>query len=485
LKQWGTVMKKGVSVGYRAKVTGGVFAALTAACAPAMGQSVDKLEAELRQMQEQMRVLQGRVDEAKEAAAAAQWAAESKSAKSEKKGDDIDLKVKWKGAPELSSRDGKFKMKVRGRLNLDYNAINQDTAITTRPDVSSAEIRRARLGIEGLVWGDVGYRFEVDFANDRTAIKDAYLEYLGLMDGLTIRIGNFKTFNSLEHLESANYITFLERAAFIEAFTFDRQIGVGAIYEQKHYTASAGIFGPLSANDEVWLDDVKTGAARVTVAPINDDARVLHFGASWRSRYGADDLRANPIPINDEHFLYRARGADLHLADRFISTPAIFSQDTFWGLEAAFVWGPWSVQGEYGQATPDVAASFLGPNPTYNGWYIDASWFITGETRPYKEGVFGRPKVLAPVFEGGHGAWQIAARYDQLDLNDKAANIPTCTMCGNQNTWLIGVNWWLNDYTRLMFDYSESLITGGLADTANVNDGARIRGFGTRAQVDW
>jgi len=36
-----------------------------------------------------------------------------------------------------------------------------------------------------------------------------------------------------------------------------------------------------------------------------------------------------------------------------------------------------------------------------------------------------------------------------------------------------------------MFDYSQSTITGGLADTANINDGATIKGFGTRAQVDW
>jgi len=478
-------MQKGASTKLPAKVTSGALVALTVACTPAFGDSVDRLEAEMRQMQEQMRVLQSRVDEARQAAAAAQWAADAKSAKSEKKDDELDLKVKWKGAPELSSRDGKFKMKVRGRLNVDYNAIDQDEGITGIPDVSAAELRRARLGIEGLVWGDVGYKFEVDFANDTTAIKDAYLEYLGLMDGLSIRIGNFKTFNSLEHLDSANYITFLERAAFIDAFTFDRQIGLGAIYEQKHYTLSAGIFGPPSANDEIWLDDVKTGAARITVAPINDGERVLHLGASWRSRYGADDLRSNPIPINDERFLYRARGADLHLANRFISTPQIFDEDTFWGLEGAFVWGPWSVQGEFGQISPEVAPNFVGPNPTYNGWYIDASWFITGETRPYKEGVFGRPKVLAPVFEGGHGAWQIAARYDELDLNDKAENIPTCVMCGNQNTWLIGVNWWLNDYTRLMFDYNQSTITGGLSNGANINDGAKIKGFGTRAQVDW
>ncbi len=211
----------------------------------------------------------------------------------------------------------------------------------------------------------------------------------------------------------------------------------------------------------------------------------MHFGASWRQRVGADDLRSDPIPANDQLFLYRARGADLHLADRFVQTPEIFGQDRFWGVESAFVLGPWSMQGEYAQLNADSVPAAFGPDPTYVGWYVDASWFITGEHRTYKNGEFIRQKVLNPVSDGGHGAWQLAARYDVIQLSDNAETIDTCTLCGNQNTWLIGVNWWLNDHTRFMFNFNKSTITGGFLDGANENDGAKIRGFGTRAQVDW
>ena len=459
----------------------------------AMAQSspnVQQLESEMRAMQDQMRVLQRRVEEAKERAAAAEWAASQKVAPPAKSGDDIDLKVKWKGAPELSSKDGKFKMKVRGRLQTDYDAINQDTAVTGQPDVSAAEIRRARLGVEGLLYGDVEYKFEVDFAGDGTAIKDAYLEYIGLCEGLGIRVGNFKNFNSLEHMTSSRFITFMERAAFIDAFELDRQIGAGIIYAQEHYTVSFGGYGPHSDEQGEWLNDVRSGAARVTWAPINTDDHygehaVVHFGTSWRSRHGAEDLRADPIPANDQLFQYRARGADLHLADRFIATPEIFDQDTFWGLESAVVWGPWSLQAEYARMYASLAPGFAGDNPTYNGWYVEGSWYITGETRTYKDGEFGRPKVLRPVLDGGPGAWQVAAKYDVLDLSDNAQTIATCALCGNQNTWLLGVNWWRNDYTRITFNVTQSKITGGFMNGANENDGATITGFGARAQVDW
>lgn len=454
--------------------------------------SVEQLEAEMKAMQEQMRTLQRRVDEAKSQAEAAEWAAEQSVARSKDKGsgDDLDLKVKWKGAPELSSKDGRFKMKVRGRLQADYDAINQDTAITGQPDVNAAEIRRARLGVEGVLWYDVKYKLEVDFADSQTALKDAYLEYVGVCEGLGIRVGNFKNFNSLEHMTSSRFITFMERAAFIDAFELDRQIGAGLIYEQDHFTLSAGIYGPHADDDSTWLKDVKTGAARVTWAPIDSDDHygrhaVVHFGGSWRYRHGSEDLRSNPIPGNDQFFRYRARGADLHLADRFVATPQIFNEDTFWGLETAVVFGPWSMQGEYGQLSPEISPLFAGANPTYFGWYVEGSWYLTGETRTYENGEFGRPKVLRPVRGGGPGAWQLAAKYDVLDLSDKATVIATCVTCGDQRTWLIGLNWWLNDYTRITFNYNESTIGGGFLNGANANDGAKIKGFGARAQVDW
>lgn len=429
---------------------------------------MSRVEADLEAMQAQIRDLQREVEATK------------KAAKS-----DNDLKVKWRGAPELSSKDGNFKMKVRGRLHTDYNAINQDRAITGSPSVSAIELRRARLGVQGTVWGDVDYILEADFANDAVSMKDAFFKYTGWGKHFALQIGNFKTFNSLEHLTSSNYIEFLERASFVEAFGIDRQLGIGALWTDKHYTVSAGLFGPTTGNEETWFRDVKAGSARATFAPINEDGRVLHFGGSWRYRAGATENRSNVAVANDEFFRYRARGADLHLANRFISTPQIFDRDTFWGLEAAYVWGSWSVQGEYTQLHGDVSPLFAGVDPTYRGWYVEGSWFLTGETRPYKNGVFDRVKVLNPVFEGGHGAWQLAARYDVLDVSDNATLIATCTMCGEQKTWQLGANWHLNDHTRLMFNYNQSNIGGGNVAGTNRNEGATIKGFGARAQVDW
>jgi phosphate-selective porin OprO/OprP len=451
-------------------------------------QELQAIQAQIQQMQATIRALEKQVQDAKAQAASAQQAAsDSKS--------DIDLKVKWKGAPEFSSADGKFKMKVRGRLQVDYNGIDQDERITGFPDVSAAELRRARLGVEGVVFYDWKYKFEVDFAGDSSEIKDAYIAYSGLADGLDLIFGNYKTPNSLEELTSSRYITFLERAAFTDAWELDRQIGAGFFYGKEHFTVAAGVFGQFSENQEVWYQDFpKVGSARVTLAPINREVngvhQVLHFGASWREREQAKDNRELDAfvvdPSEDQLFRYRAR-PDLHLAQRFVATPEIFDHDTYWNLEAAAVWGSLYAVGEYSQLEGEVDPIFIGADPTYNGWYAEAGWFITGETRPYDEGEWGRVKVKRPVYDGsgGYGAWQIAARYDVLDLSDKALTIPNCEMCGEQKTWLVALNWYPTDYTRVMFNYVNAEIEGGFMNGRNVNNGANIEGFGTRVQVDW
>ena len=460
----------------------------------------------MRAMQAQMAALQKEVQEAKAAAADAG-------------GGDLDLNVKWKGAPELSSKDGKFKFKVIGRINTDYDNIDQDFAITGRPDVNGVELRRARLGVQGVVWYDVKYKFEFDFAQDEVAAKDVYVAYTGLKpkdwEIGEIRLGNQYTYNSLEQVTSPNFGTFMERATVTEAFSMDRQIGAAILAGSEHWSFQTGIYGAPPAEVTDFLQDQTAYLARLTVAPINREVngvqQVLHLGISGRHRDEAEDMRSGTnftTVLDDQPFRYRARGADLHLADRFVQTPYIGNSDDMVNLEAAFVWGPFSMQGEYAQLWVDTPSVLNTVDPTYDGWYVDASYWLTGETRTYEAatGEFGRPKVKHPVLwgqgGGGWGAWQIAGRYDVIDLSDKnnavvgfagntGSGFQACQYCGNQGTWLIGVNWWLNDYTRLALNMTQSEITGGnplnatSTGGANKNDGATIKGFGMRAQVDW
>jgi phosphate-selective porin OprO/OprP len=496
----------------------GAIGMLMAVAPETSAQDLQAIQAQIEQMQATIKSLQRQVQDAQAQASDAKAAASSGGMS------DIDLKVKWKGAPEFSSADGKkFKFKVRGRLMTDYNGIDQDEPITGEGDISAVELRRARLGVEGVVFYDWKYKFEIDFAADEVAIKDAYVAYANWIKSIElseIRVGNQYVYASLEELTSSRFITFMERAAFTDAFLpsveADRQIGVGVLLGDEHWSFQTGYYGASvgSANDmpgqEDFDTDKTTWVIRGTVAPINREVngvnQVLHFGGSYRHR-DAGTLNCGSAICDGDNALYQyqAKGADLHLADRFVDTPQFSDEDDMWHLEAAFVWGPFSMQGEYAQLEANGVRPFDNPavnprvDPTYDGWYVDASLFLTGETRNYAgdEGIFDRVKVKRPVYNGsgGWGAWQIAGRYDVLDLSDKGAAMRAAYGGGEygvQETWLIGLNWLLTDYTAIKLQVSQSKITGGNNGFAqgslqgfNRNDGAEITGVGVRAQVDW
>ncbi len=438
--------------------------------------SVEELQAQMQAMQAQMKELQREVSEAK-----------AQSASASAGGSDLDLKVKWKGAPQLSSTDGKFKFKVRGRLMGDINSIDQDQAITGEKDINGVELRHARIGVEGVVAYDWKYTFEVDFASTGSEIKDAYIGYTGFSDFLDLEIlaGNFKVLNSLEGTTSSRVITFMEGAAFIGAFGIRRYIGVAAHVGGDQWSAQTSYTGAQAGSQETFFDDPQTWAIRGTLAPVLTDNAVVHLGASYRNRNAGTSEDSGSADL----FRYRARAANLHLADRFIAIPNFAESDDLWGLEGAVVLGRWSVQGEYSELTANSASTVANVSPTYNGYYVEASVFLTDDMRNYdpNPGEFKRVKVSNPVGGGGWGAWQLAGRYDVLNLSDGASvfNNSTaraaeeCTDCGDQETWLIGLNWWMTNYTAIKFNVTQSEISGG------ANDGAEITGFGMRAQIDW
>ena len=147
--------------------------------------------------------------------------------------------------------------------------------------------------------------------------------------------------------------------------------------------------------------------------------------------------------------MHRAR-PETSLTPRTLDTKTFGVDDeTILGAEAAFVQGPFSVQGEYFWASVDSGSdATMAPDPNFHGWYVLGSWFLTGESRPYKKGSFGRvkPKTTFRKDEMG-GAWEVALRYASVDLDDRGVQ------GGVASDWTAGVNWYLNPSTRIMLNY--------------------------------
>jgi phosphate-selective porin OprO/OprP len=128
--------------------------------------------------------------------------------------------------------------------------------------------------------------------------------------------------------------------------------------------------------------------------------------------------------------------------------------------EFALIMGPLSLQSEYACAFVEQIG---GPPLFFNGYMAQLSWFLTGEHRPYdrKQGIHGRLQPFEDFFrvrtksqgiQTGLGAWEIAARFSNIVLNDE-------NIRGNNLTdFTVGLNWYLNPYTRWKFNYIRAFL---------------------------
>jgi phosphate-selective porin OprO/OprP len=341
--------------------------------------------------------------------------------------DDVHVSTKG-GHLKFSSADGRFKFQLGGRLMVDTAAFWDDPELN-----NGTEVRRARIFIAGEVFNDWKFKLQTDFAGNEVTLKDAWLSYVGF-DVADIKVGNFKEPFSLEEMTSSKYITFMERA-LPNAFVPSRHLGLGVGHYGDTLTAAAGIFGGTVNADNDNGDEGSSLAARVTYSPINEKGRLAHFGV-----YGE---YANPT---DDEVRYRER-PECHIANvRLVDTGTLenVKKTSKWGLEAATTVGPFSAQGEYIGVSVERSQE---SDPKFYGWYMQASWFLTGESRPYKKGVYSRVKPLSVVGEGGYGAWELAARLSKIDLSSSGVD------GGYEKDFTFGVNWYANPTIRFMANY--------------------------------
>jgi phosphate-selective porin OprO/OprP len=448
----------------------------------------------------------------------------------------------WKGGPELADKEAGFTFKPRGRMQYDAGYVwNPDDdpngSLATRNLGFNSRVRRIRLGAEGTIPGGFGYKFEMDYANGSVGFGDAIITYAPAGKPYSITIGNHETMTGLEQITSSRFTSFMERAAFDDAFINTRRIGLSAGYVNSagDLRFNAGLFAGHSIDgtfdNESWI-----AAARGVYSPVMGGNQ-LHFGANFQHRKfqsnnnGTTASASGQASVN-QTARYRARPFTQTTDIRFIDTGNFAAKsDDIFGLEFGGIFKSLhiSAEGQYLKSNayargdmldfsannlnrfPGDTVSFLVPSgdPSFWGGYLEAGYFLTGETRGYKNGTWDRTKVLKPFSKDGWGAVQINGRIDYLDLDSSklksgftnnfqdgtfvASN--NLTRGGKQLGLLASVVWIPEDWMRFYFQYSHAFITGGpFADevsgqsssTADIDDyDYGVDFIGTRAQIDF
>ncbi|GAA4009335.1 hypothetical protein GCM10022280_02720 [Sphingomonas swuensis] len=404
----------------------------------------------------------------------------------------------WGAAPKFEDKAAGWSFKPRGRLMLDAGTVsNPGDAVVTRNLGFNTRVRRLRLGVEGTIPGGFAYKVEADFANAQVGFGDVTLSYAPSGKPYEVTAGNFETLNGLEQMTSSRFISFAERSAFNDAFVNTRRLGLAGTWKADELRWSAGLFAAHSI-DSSLDNDGWIAASRLTWSPkLGEDQ--LQFGASvqmreYQSNNGGTASTSAGAPSTNQLARLRARPFSQLTDVRFVDTGAFAARgDTILGLEALGIFGPLHLTGEAQWVRVDAYApgSRLGGDPLdafasltqitpdgdpgFFGAYAEVGYYLTGESRGFRDSLWNRTKVAKPFSKGGWGALQVNSRVDWLDLDSgklkrgfatnfsTGASTPSVALGrgGTQLGLLSSLVWSPEDWFRFYLQYSHARITGG------------------------
>lgn len=359
--------------------------------------------------------------------------------------------------------------RMGAKLHVDAAAVDESGDIP--PIQNDAELRRGRLYALGdtYFFRPLDFKVEFGFSGSDFFFTEGYMRWNDVSWLSTIQVGQFKTPMSLEMMGSSGMSVFMERGSPVLAFAPASRLGlqIGGPFMDERVTLTAGAFANVA---DLNIGDATESAAgpigRFTVAPILRDGEggneVLHLG-----------LSASYTASRKDAFQYRST-PECFVAPFVVDTGEMKAEySAIYGLEAAFIRGPWTLQAEH---LHSYVNRNDGDNVRFMGSYAYLSWFITGESRPYNsnKGLLSRvePRERFSLREKKWGAWETSVRASYLDLSDEDVH------GGRMMNLSGGLNWYFSRDERLMFNYVYS-------DVDDTDEAGRLHIVQLRIQFEY
>lgn len=467
-----------------------------------LNSQVQSLKQQIQQLDQQLQTLQNQIQQTQQKQAqtdATVSQIKAVPAAAEASGGQPVFKMKGL-TPTFSSADGAYTLSFTGRLHFDmgdYLNYDKKSPSTTPNDLQSGvKARRARLGVDGIIDRDFGYAFIMDFGgssvDNGSTIENAYVTYNALP--VHFIVGYQDTPYTLAEATSSNDILFLERSSSqVVATEFgagDNRSAVGAWWNNDR--AWAGVFttGNTSGNSTNGGASGKGVASqlgltgRLAYQLVQTPDATFHVGADVAALIKPPVVAANSfrgLNLSDSPELRIDNQTILNTGTIGSAANPVTGGHVF-GPELAGNVGPLYGQAEYFHYTVDrqglSAANF-------NGGYVEASYALTGEQRRYKPSAaaYSGLNPTHPFSPGsnGWGAWEVAARYSIVDLNDMLGST-TGVAGGKQTAYAFGVNWYPNANMRFMLDYIHANVDKHASATSNTETGASMDAIALRTQ---
>lgn len=411
------------------------------------------------------------------------------------------------GGLQVRSADSNFVFKMRGYVQVDgrfyadrpFPASPSSTPGRSSYPASAGDtflLRRVRPIFEGTVFDKFDYRVMLDFGHNtvsgstianQTVVQDAYVN-ARFVPEFQVFAGKLKEPVGLERLQSGGNLLFVERGLPTQLVP-NRDVGAGVQgdFLDGILSYAVGAFNGVSdggSGDFDTSDDEKDIAARVFAHPFKNStiSGLRGLGLGVAGTYGSQDgpVRSYLSPGQQRFFTYY-NGIGTNA-----SRPNVVPDGTHWRLspQAYYYWGPLGVFGEYVISNQklrrdDGGQTFKAFKNT--AWQVAGSYFLTGEENSWKA-VTPR-KVFNPA-NGGWGAWEMAARVGELDVDDDIFSEGFASSSASASkafSWGVGLNWHLNRNIKVNLSYDQTSFSGG--DSPLLKNGEHV--LFTRAQFSW
>lgn len=326
----------------------------------------------------------------------------------------------WTGShPYIRSKDGNYRVEFGGQLQLDYRGYSG-----TASPPSTFAIRRARLEMAGVLFKHYEYKIQGDFADGAsTLLRDGYVN-VNYHKAAQFQFGHFKAPFSQEELQSSKHLDFVERSS-VSALAPSRTPGM--MFQGKMLNGAFEYYaGAFNGRKDLLLNTASTpeGYVRLRFTPV----RGFSFGGAF----------ADGRHRNDNSFAGRTASRSFTF---FSATPVngeiVRANGEFWWNYKNF-----SLRGEYDQTHQSREGLGLGgsklPGVIAKGLVVQTTYLLTGEEKG-ENGI--TPKMNFLDGKGGRGAWELAFRYENLQMHDSAR-------ANRAEAYTMGVNWWLTKFVR-------------------------------------
>src|SRR5712691_6023304 len=367
----------------------------------------------------------------------------------------------------VKSADGKFQLQPYGYVQSDYRAYQGDGAPS-----DTFLIRRARFGFQGNWGSHYDFAFLIDAAaTNGLVLRDLFLN-IKPVPAFQFQVGQFKEPFAQELVEGVTNIDFVERSLasllYPSAATAYRSPG-------------ATIHGDLSGGVVQYWAAAFNGKGILTNNTTNEPEVIgrLRF-YPWKKKkdnvlqgfaFGGGIGRGRSRGLSNETSF---SGTMPDAAYTFFPSFGINGPIERYNGEFTWTHGPWDVRGEYDQlkhfrrGVGSEQSGGLGfqdlPGIIAKAGYLQATYLLTGETRPEN----GAPKVKHPFLgpEGaggshGWGAWELGFRYDKIQAKEPGTDELTAftpgfvpTFDDHTDRFTAAINWYPNNWIRYMLDFS-------------------------------